>query len=298
MYEPDVVYEVTARTIQGRMLLRPSPAFNRLVAGVIGRAQALYPSVMLYGVFVLSNHITWLVSSARPADISAFFAHVQGNLSRVVGREHDWSGPLWERRVRAIPIVDVASLIDRFRYLLAQGTKEGLVLSPLLWPGVSCVRALLGLEPLRGLWHDFEAFTRALRRGKDVSLRDFAIEYTVRFAKLPCWADLSDEAYAARVAELVAEIEKAAAAERQGRPVLGAEAVLATDPHTRPEDLARSPAPLCHASTKSAQRQYRDRYRRFVASFRAAAECLRRGLEAVFPPYSFPPPRPFVVSTA
>ncbi|HEV8581972.1 MAG TPA: hypothetical protein VGX68_23120 [Thermoanaerobaculia bacterium] len=49
---------------------------------------------------------------------------------------------------------------------------------------------------------------------------------------LPCWKDLSDDAYRARVAELVEEIEEEAAVERQqtGRQVLGVKAILAQDP--------------------------------------------------------------------
>jgi hypothetical protein len=35
--------EVTCRTLQGRPLLRPSQELGDIVAGVLGRAQRLYP---------------------------------------------------------------------------------------------------------------------------------------------------------------------------------------------------------------------------------------------------------------
>jgi hypothetical protein len=40
--EGGALVEATVRTIQSRLLLRPSPALNELVIGVLGRAQRLY----------------------------------------------------------------------------------------------------------------------------------------------------------------------------------------------------------------------------------------------------------------
>ena len=37
--------EVTARCMQGRMLLRPSPTFNRVAVGCLARAQQKTPEV-------------------------------------------------------------------------------------------------------------------------------------------------------------------------------------------------------------------------------------------------------------
>lgn len=299
MYEPNVVYEVTARVIQGRYLLRPSDEVNEIIAGVIGRAQALYPSVRLYGIFVLSTHITSMQSSPTPADLPAFIGFVNGNLSRELGRLHDWPGPMWDRRHRPIAITDEAAMLARLEYLLAQGTKEGLVASPRHWPGVSCVDALRGKRALRGTWFDRDQAYKARRRGADPGPHDYATAYTVRFHKIPCWEHLSDDDYATRIEDLIRAIEIKAKAARGGRPVLGAKAILAADPHYRPDELERSPAPLCHASTREARLAYRARYRAFVASFRRAAEALARGVaDVLFPPWSFPPPRPFVTSTA
>ena len=47
--------EVTTRTIQGRLLLRPSPAVNDIVAGVLGHAQRRYPTEVCAFVFA-GNH--------------------------------------------------------------------------------------------------------------------------------------------------------------------------------------------------------------------------------------------------
>lgn len=299
LYEPNVVYEVTSNVIQGRHLLRPSKQANELIAGVIGRAQELYPNVCLYGVSVLSTHVTWMLSSPTPADIPAFLGFVNGNTSREIGRLHDWPGTMWERRPRPIPIVDEASMVGRLEYLLAQGTKEGLVASPRDWPGVSCADALRRKRALRGTWFDRDLAYKARRRGERPGPYDFAKAYSVRFEKLPCWETCSDEEYAKRIDGLIRSIEHKAGIAREGRPVLGIKKVLAVDPHARSGDRERTPAPLCHAATRRARDEYRARYRAFVDAFCRAAERMRGGLEAVaFPLWCFPPPPPFVASSA
>jgi len=68
-----------------------------------------------------------------------------------------------------------------------------------------------------------------------------------RIAVLPARPEkhLTPEAYRARVAELVHQIEATAAAERAKKGVepLGVDKILEQDPETRPETLDRSPAP-------------------------------------------------------
>ncbi len=298
MYEPNVVYEVTTRTIQGRYLLRPSPRANEIIAGVIGRAQVLFPEMRLYGVVFLSTHSTWLVSSPLAWQIATFMGYVNGELSARIGRLHDWPGKMWERPHRPIPILDDASLVERFKHLLAQSCKEGLVASPRKWPGVSCVAPLLGGEPLRGVWFDLDARRRVGNRGDRVKRYDYARSYQVTFDKIPCWSKLDDKAYASLVRQLVEEVEAEARSERAGKPFLGARAVCGIDPHHRPKDLARSPAPMCHTSRPRLRDAFREKYRLFVTAFRTAAEQLKSGLEIAFPPNCFPPRPPFVLSSA
>jgi hypothetical protein len=87
------------------------------------------------------------------------------------------------------------------------------------------------------------------------------------------------------VRELVTAVE--AEARARDKPVLGARAVRAQHPHTRPEHLKRSLRPMGHASTR---RELRAQYRAFVAAFREAAARWRWGDFSVpFPPFSFPP---------
>jgi len=105
---------------------------------------------------------------------------------------------------------------------------------------------------------------------------------------LPCWKALGEEERRRAVRGWVEAVESEARA--RDKPVLGARAVRAQHPHTRPEHLKRSPRPMGHASTRQALRELREQYRAFVAAFREAAARWRRGdFSALFPLYSFPP---------
>ena len=133
---PRQMVEVTVRTVQSRYLLRPSAALNAAILAVLGRALHLY-DVDLHGFAVLSNHVHYLLSSADGRELARFMQFVNCNVSRAVGRLHDWRGPAWERRYRAIPVVDEPSQVARLRYLLGQGCAEGLVSRPVDWPATS-----------------------------------------------------------------------------------------------------------------------------------------------------------------
>ena len=105
---------------------------------------------------------------------------------------------------------------------------------------------------------------------------------------LPCWNRLGETERQRAVREWVEAVESEARA--QDKPVLGARAVSAQQPHTRPEHLKRSPRPLGHASTRQALKELRGQYRTFVAAFREAAARWRRGdFLVIFPRFSFPP---------
>ncbi len=61
---PGSVVEVTSRTIQGRLLLRPSPEVNDIILGVIGRGQVTIECRESVDE-VLSQHVRGLASISR-----------------------------------------------------------------------------------------------------------------------------------------------------------------------------------------------------------------------------------------
>ena len=295
--EDGSLVEVSCRTVQSRYLLRPSPALNEILLGVLGRAQRLYP-VEICSFSFLSNHYhmhLWVTDAKQMADFMWYF---QTNAAREVAELTGWKDKVWARRYDAIPVSDEpAAQVDRLRYVLAQGVKEGLVARVEDWPGINMAGAILEGKPLQGTWFDRTAEYRARQRGEDSEPRRFASEETVVLSQLPCWRHLSPEAYRERIAGLIREIEADAVAERKltGREPLGREAILRQHPHTQPNQTKKSPCPLFHAASKAARQGLREAYGRFLAAFREAAEKLKAGDRlARFPDGCFPPGLPFV----
>jgi REP element-mobilizing transposase RayT len=298
-FVPDggALVEVTCRTIQGRLLLRPSQQLNSIVLGVLGRAQERYP-LEIVSVSFLSSHYHLLIWVRDARQLALFMGYFNGNLAREVAHLTGWTDKIWSRRYQAILVSgEEAAQVDRLTYILAQGVKENLVARVDEWPGVHSAHALLTGEPLEGIWHD-RTFARSLRlRRQTPEPGQIEIRQAVVLSQLPCWKHLTPEAYRTRVAELIHQIEATAATERVKKDLepLGVEKILAQDPETRPETLDRSPAPFVHAATRKIRKELWEAYGWFLAAYREAADKLRNGdRNAAFPPGSFPPHLPFV----
>jgi REP element-mobilizing transposase RayT len=288
--------EVTCRTVQGRLLLRPSPILTALTLGVLARAARLYP-VDIHGYVFLSNHFHLLLTVESAQRLAAFMNYLNSNLAREAGRLIRWREKFWGRRYQAILVTaEEEAQIDRLRYLLAHGAKEGLVASPLEWPGAHCARALVGGGPVRGRWHDRTREFRARQRNLPLEPRVFIEEETFRLAPIPCWSQCDPNEYRERIGSLVRDIERSARTDARARDKgpFGRSALLRQDPYLEPQRLKKGPAPLAHAASAAARRSLRHAYAAFLGAYRAAARRLRAGvLDAAFPAGSFPPALPF-----
>lgn len=287
--------EITCRTMQSRYLLRPSPELERRVLGVLGRAQRK-TGIEIHAFVFASNHYHLLTSPESPAQLARFMNQVQSNLAREAGDLHDWKDRFWSRRYRHIPVSEEPEAqVSRLRYCLAHGVKEGLVARCRDWPGASCVRALTEGEALEGVWYDRTAYYEARRSRGRADLASFGTNETVHLSPLPCWRHLDPDEIRQRVVELVNEIDQAAHRDRlaTGDGVAGVRAVRHRDPHDRPEQAKRSPAPRFHAITRAARLALREAARAFAEEFRHAADLLREGDPSPgFPPGAFPPAAP------
>lgn len=283
--------EVTFKTVGDKFLLRPSAVINWLILSVLARALSLF-EIQLHGFVFMSNHVHLLLSAANANLISRFLSHLKGNLARGIKAETGHDGNVWQGRCRIIPVLDDAAAIDRLRYIIAHGAKEHLVASSLEWPGVHCVRALIGEETLVGTWIDRAAAYEDSRRAAPLGAAAFEETRPIELAPIPCWADLPRAEYQARC-RAIAE-EEAAKAAASGTPPLGVEAILAADPDGKPATVKRSEAPPCHAADDALREAYVVRRKLFLAAYREAAKELAEGRNAVFPPGCFPPRGPFV----
>lgn len=133
-------------------------------------------------------------------------------------------------------------------------------------------------------------------RGETQTPDAFATYYEVNLQPLPCWRHVPLQRVRELVSEMIAEIEREAAARHrsEGTRPLGVSGVLRQDPHDHPARTLRSPAILVHAATKRARRRLIAAYYEFVGAFREAAARLAAGCrEVAFPDGCFPPALPF-----
>jgi hypothetical protein len=289
--------EITTRTLQGRLLLRPSPELTDIILGVIGKAQDLY-KMSIHAFVVLGTHAHFLLSPPSAEKLARFMQFVNANIAKEAGRLHQWRERLWSRRYRCILIVDEEAAHARLRYLLGHGAKEGLVGKPADWPGPNCVAALTTGALLRGTWFDRSAEYIARQRGESMLPSQFATTFDVKLTPLPCLLHLTADQRQAECRRIVKEIQAAAEAENKakGREPMGVIAILAQDPHSRPATTDRSPAPFVHASDEKTELDFRAQYRAFVDAFRAGAQRLgdrAHELADLFPLWAFPPALPF-----
>ncbi|HYQ84502.1 MAG TPA: transposase, partial [Rubrobacter sp.] len=183
--------EVTCRTIQGRLLMRPSPLLNEIILGVLGRAQRRYPLEIVGYVFA-SNHYHLLLRVDQAERLSEFMGYFGGNLAREIARLTGWEDKVWSRRYESILITDEErAQVERLTYILSNTVKENLVARVEDWPGVHCARPLLTGEEVEGTWFDRRREYSARLQGKEPEPREFASPERVVLSQLPCWKHLS-----------------------------------------------------------------------------------------------------------
>jgi hypothetical protein len=185
-------------------------------------------------------------------------------------------------------IGDEATQAKRMKYCLANGTKENLVAHPSQWPGIHSARFFCNNEPLVGTWTDFTSFGLAKRRDPNARIEDHQTKYTVKHTKLPCFAHMTDDAYAAMMKDWCDEGAENAAAKRAEERAKGKPAPEPGDPQLlcrvdrnhRPENPARSNCPLVHSVDPAAAKRYREAYKAYVAHHQAVRANLAAGLKA------------------
>ena len=200
-------------------------------------------------------------------------------------------------RARIIPVhPGQVSAERRYCYTASQGTKEDLVESPRHWLGVSGVVALEEDKPLRGCWIDR---TAAYRKKKPIE--DCKVWKSFKLTPLPHWIESHGDNWQERAKELTDKIteENVERRKREGKTVLGFEAVAAISPMHRGTPPEKTPAPLFHAVGKRAFDQMRRVITNFVRGCREAAEreTTNPELDPSYPPYAFPPRGPMTPGT-
>ena len=297
------VVEVTIRAYQSRYLFRPSPEIRDVIVGVMAHVQKRV-KFDIYGYAFLSNHGSYLIGVTDAEHQGAIMRDVHSKISTELKREElsDWTGGVLGQRGRPILVAGEDDLVARLKYCLANSTKEHLVTRPDRWGGAHAAKALMGcgngvhgrfLED-QGVYID-RTLLDALKHKpipKAQALKMCSKPVTLRLSKLPCWAEMSDEAYRQEMVALCRNISDEAARVRrdENRSVLGMARVLRYHAHHRPEKTANSPAPMLHCCCPTFRAFFKEAYRAFSDAYRQAMSALHKKLGPVFFPDGGIPP--------
>ena len=292
-----MVVEVTCRTVHGRFLLHPSSRLNRVAIGILARAQKMY-DVRVHAFCIMSNHYHLLVSATDALQLARFMNFVQSNLAREAGRLARWRERFWSRRYQAILVSDERDAqLSRLRYILSQGCKERIVARPEQWRGAQCVRELLsGKRTMEGIWIDRTAIHRNGGYRRSIDESQFITIETLALSPMPCFVGVDEALQCRWIRECIDAIVDEARRNRRlsdrVRPTSNTSTVRRDSAVVQP--MKRAPAPWVHAASKLGALDLRVAYTLFLVTYRAAAETLKRGHDAVFPGGCFPPAKPYV----
>ena len=294
-----VTVGITQKTIEHRHLLQADSKLNRRFVGALAKAQQRYGG-QIHALTVLSTHLHLLATFRDAEQMASFMRLFTYKVSVEAKRIYGWGTRVFPERYTHIELTEEEAVeLQRLRYVLANGCKEGLVLSPLDWPGVGSAGALITGEPLRGAWLDRTGLCKARGRksGRHATEEDFETEVEVFLDPLPSQAHLSSAQYRRLVTEMVQDIEAETLQMHKlaGTVPVGASRICSQDPHRRQGKVPKRPRPSCHASSRKKRDDLIKAKARIVAAYRRAAELLKDGQRNVrFPAGTFPPGLPFV----
>ena len=190
----------------------------------------------------------------------------------------NWRGSFWERRYSAEPVLDEGAVLERLRYIVSHGVKEGLVRRCEEWPGLSCLPDLRGRPARQFSWFDWSERWKA-RSGKRVpgSVRPALCERRRPWSSVPCRSSrFSRRVRVASILEASAGGDASPGSQDHPR-VLGPAGVLAQDPQHRPDRPKRTRRPWCHAASAQLRAQFKEQYLAFRAAFSVASPRWRNG---------------------
>jgi hypothetical protein len=241
---------------------------NERVYGILGRALSLF-RLRLHAFIFMSNHKHYVARVADAEQACGFVGYMNRNTAIAAQRLTGWNDDVWSH-TSMIPILDDDAAMARLRYVLSNGVKEGLVESPLHWPGPTGVHALLEERPIQAAW-------RPMRQKHPLPTDPV---YPIEVAPLPSLMNHPLLVRRQLLEELIHGIEEDGRRRRDGRPVLGVAALRAQDPTEETEWVNQHDVPLAFSSRTDLLDRFLEQRAAFIDQFRRAARARRETMPA------------------
>ncbi|MBM4344092.1 MAG: hypothetical protein FJ100_12055 [Deltaproteobacteria bacterium] len=194
-YHPELLFEVTSRTVGGAFLFDPvaCPEFGPAFHAIIARAQRRY-AVKVYAYFAMSNHYHAIYSAPDPDTMADFLCEVHAGMARYANRVLERHGPVFAGRCDVRPILPGDKILpERLCYIMGQAIKADSKWSLVNWPGANTNRALMYGEPVVGRHFDYHQQTLDARRKRGVEVDEaYSTLPEVELSVLPCWESLPE----------------------------------------------------------------------------------------------------------
>lgn len=267
---------MTRRCTQRSFLLRPDEEVTSIYLYCLGEA-ALRCGITLLGWVAMSNHQHVLVRDNN-GNYPQFLAHLNKLTAQALNAHWRRRENLWaSEQPSVVHCVEPQDRFDKLIYLLANPVASHLVDRVCEWPGASSYGLHLSGASL------------SVKRPKFFRANGPLVEsVTLRVERPDGFEHLSEEQWAAKIADGVRAAEERAREDRASRrmSVLGREAVLAAK-HTDRPDTVDPPATFRPSvACKNVERRISElaAILRFRAAYRIALERWRAGQrDAVFP---------------
>lgn len=296
-FDKNLAYFVTSRTMQSRLLLRPSPLVNELIGSVLARAVRKF-RIELFDFVFTSNHFHLIARSKTPEEFAGFMQFLQSNIAVKVGRLVNWRGRFWGRRYSAEPILDDPAFLARVRYIKAHGVKERLIGRVQNWPGLTSFPELCGGKvrtfPWRSwtkLWREQRKGGQLIQQGQRFSRECETESETLVLTPFPCWSHMDERGRRSAMNEVVRETNRQHAWVSSKSETQRLREIARQDPHSMPRTTSFLKRPLCHASSQERWLEFVNSLRLLRIAYRSAAQRWLGGLFfAEFPSGCFRPP--------
>jgi putative transposase len=267
---------VTRRCLERRFFLRPDRELTEAFVYCLAAAARRTGVKVMFSAVMSNHHHTGVIDvEGRLPEFLEYlhkFTAKCGNALR--GRWESFWSP---EQTSCVELVNSEDVLDKMVYAITNPVKDYLVDKVSHWPGLDCLTPIRLDEPLVA-----RKPRRFFRDG--TGLPDVE---ELRFVRPPGFENLDHDAWVALLRDRIADVERAAAAERSrtGRRVLGRKTILRQHWNDSPgsREPRRQLSPRVAAKSKWARVEALARNRDFIQAYRDARDALLRGVDTCFP---------------
>jgi hypothetical protein len=295
---PDYASFGTARTINSALWFVNNEPLEERILGYLGKYQAKY-GVKLYSFVFFGSHFHPFAYFPE-CNRAPFYRDLNARCAEAVRAlvPQFPGGHLFERRYaeQAVPL-EQGDMEDELMYCALQAVKNGLCEKISDYPGYNSFHdAICGIKRKVKVV-DWAKFNARKRDNPKLALKDFTIEYTLEYSRLPGYEHLSQKEYKNLMLKKLEErrVKLVNAYKAQGHRFMTKEELRAVTPGTLAKNPKKSkrndPRPLILTQYQEAKKLFLEWYFSVVYRYKeAVAEYLAGNLAVEFPPGTYRPP--------